>query len=58
MGGYWKLAPTDAKGVRAVLTTAGWENSGPAPTGREVTPKNNGHGIVTYAGNVNNYFYI
>lgn len=29
MGGYWKVAPTDAKGVRAVLTRAGWKNCGP-----------------------------
>lgn len=30
MGGNWKLAPTEARGVSADLTRSGWANSGPA----------------------------
>lgn len=41
MGGYWKLAPTDARGVRAVLTRAGWANSGPAFKRRNNIHKSN-----------------
>lgn len=49
MGGYWKLAPTDARGVRAVLTRAGGANSGPGPTGREDIPKSKSEsGILTF----------
>lgn len=35
MGGYWKLAPTNARAVRVVLTRAGWEDSGPGFISRE-----------------------
>lgn len=33
MGGYWKLAPTDARGLRVVWTREEWINSGPNLSG-------------------------
>ncbi len=59
MGGYWKLAPTDARGVRGVLTRDGWANSGPGSTRRAHIPKSKSTSeILTHAGNLYKYIFM